>query len=155
MFKRRIAAFSAAIMLAICALVAEAVLNERNAAIDRAHTEAANLSAGFEEQVRGTLNAVSSATAALKRRIEADGAFSLGEWKNSIPGLTGPAIDILILNADGRVTDTTVKHDQTRFSSRTKITSLRCVTTPALASLSAARSSEKCPSGFSSPPRAG
>ena len=71
MLKRRIAAFSAAIVLAVCALVAEAVLDERNAAIDRARMEAANLSAGFEEQIEGTLNAVSNASAALKRRIEA------------------------------------------------------------------------------------
>ncbi len=98
-------------MLAVCALVADAVLNERNAAIDRARTEATNLSAGLEEQVEGTLNAVSNATAALKRRIEDGAAISLNEWKSSIPGLMTPAIDIVILNADGEVTDTTIKHD--------------------------------------------
>ena len=58
LFKRRIAAFSAAIMAAICALVMEAVLNQRNAALEQAWGEAANLSAGLEEQVRGTLNGV-------------------------------------------------------------------------------------------------
>ena len=110
MLKRRIAAFSAAIMLAVCALVAEAVLNERNAAIDRARAEAANLSAGLEEQIEGRLNAVSNATAALKRRIEAGPEFSLDQWKSSIPGLMTPAMDIAILNAGGTVTDTAIKH---------------------------------------------
>ena len=115
-------------MVAICALVAEAVLNERDAAIGRARTEAANLSAGFEEQVEGTLNAVSNATAALKRRIEADGAaFSLEQWKSSIPGLMTPAVDIVILDADGKVTDTTVKHDPNpvTYSERDYFTALR------------------------------
>ncbi len=111
MLKRRIAAFSAAIVLAVCALVAEAVLDERNAAIDRARMEAANLSAGFEEQIEGTLNAVSNASAALKRRIEAGTELNLDQWKSSIAGPMTPAMDIVILNADGEVTDTTIKHD--------------------------------------------
>ncbi len=111
MLKRRIVAFSAAIMLAICALVAEAVLNERNAALDRARIEAANLTAGFEEQIRGTLNAVSSATASLKRLIEAEGpAFNLKEWKNAAPELMSPAMHIAIMDAQGEVTATDIDH---------------------------------------------
>jgi hypothetical protein len=56
MLKRRIAAFSVATIVAIGAIVAEAVLNEREAAIDRASAEAANLAARFEEQIRSTLD---------------------------------------------------------------------------------------------------
>ena len=67
MLKRRIAAFSAATIVAIGAIVAEAVLNEREAAIDRAGTEAANLAARFEERIRSTLDAAPD----LKRRMEA------------------------------------------------------------------------------------
>lgn len=77
--KRRIAALSAATIFAIGALVAEAVLNERDAAIDRAGTEAANLAAGFEERIRSTLDAAPD----LKQRLEAgESTFSLDEWKS-------------------------------------------------------------------------
>jgi two-component system, cell cycle sensor histidine kinase PleC len=112
MFQRRIAAFSAAIMLAVCALVAEAVINERNAALDRARIEAANLSASFEEQISSTLDAVSNATNALKRRIEAEGAaFDLDAWMRSAPDLVSPAMHIAIVNGEGKVTATTIEND--------------------------------------------
>src|SRR3974390_1533932 len=102
LLKRRIAAFSAAIMAAICAFVAEAVLKERQVALEQARTEAANLSAGFEEQVRGTLNGVAGAMEFLKARIEGEGtAFDLEVWKAKVPELLSPAIQILIVNADG------------------------------------------------------
>lgn len=77
--RRRIAAFSAATIFAIGVLVAEAVLNERDAAIDRAGTEAANLAAGFEERIRSTLDAAPD----LKQRLEAGtSTFSLDGWKS-------------------------------------------------------------------------
>ena len=77
--KRRIAAFSMATIFAIGALVAEAVLTEREAAIDRAGIEAANLAAGFEERIRSALDAAPD----LKRRIEAEAStFGLEEWKS-------------------------------------------------------------------------
>src|SRR5215469_6551737 len=110
--KRRIAAFGAAIMAAICVLVAEAVLREREAALEQAHAEAANLSAGFEEQVRGTLNGVAGAMEFLKARIEAEGpAFDLHVWSEKVPELLSPAVHIMILDASGRVRASTLKHD--------------------------------------------
>src|ERR1700751_841335 len=74
MLKRRLMAFAAAIMAAISVLVAEAVFQERQVAYDRARTEGTNLSAGFEEEVRGTFNAVAGASALLKSQIEAEAA---------------------------------------------------------------------------------
>jgi len=104
LLKGRIAAFSAAIMAAICALVAEAVLEEREAALEQARGEAANLSASFEEQVRGTLNGLSSAMELLKERIETEGgAFDLYAWKAKVPELLSPAIRIFLLDAAGKV----------------------------------------------------
>src|SRR5215469_74350 len=112
--KRRIAAFGAAIMAAICVLVAEAVLKERDAALEQAHAEVANLSAGFEEQVRGTLNGVAGAMEFLKARIEAEGpAFDLDAWKKKVPELLSPVVQILIVDATGRVRASTLKHDST------------------------------------------
>ncbi len=110
--KRRIAAFSAAIMAAICALVTEAVLKERGAALEQARDEAANLSAGLEEQVRGTLNGVTGAMEIVKDRIETEGpAFDLNAWKARVPELVSPAIQILIIDADGKVRASTLKRD--------------------------------------------
>jgi signal transduction histidine kinase len=110
MLKRRIAAFSAAIMAAIAGLVMEAVLKEHDAALDQARGEAANLSAGFEEQVRGTLNGVAGAMEFLKNRIEAEGpaAFDLHAWKSRIPELVSPTIQIHTLDAAGKVTAATI-----------------------------------------------
>ncbi len=109
--KFRIAAFSAAIMLAICALVAEAVLREHDAALEEMRGQAANLSAAFEEQVRGTLNGVSGAMEFLKGRIEAEGpAFDLNAWKERVPELISPAIQILTVDINGKVRGTTLEH---------------------------------------------
>ena len=79
MLKRRIAAFSLATIFAIGALVAEAVLNEHQAAIDSAGTEAANLAVGFEEQIRSRIDSAPD----LKRRMEAGtSTFGLEDWKS-------------------------------------------------------------------------
>ena len=104
--KRRIAAFSAATIFAIGAIVAEAVLNEREAAIDRAGADAANLAAGFEERIRSTLDAAPD----LKQRIEAgESTFSLEEWKSLARDLLdkqqkvflGEAAAIDLIQSDG------------------------------------------------------
>ncbi|MGO9472487.1 MAG: ATP-binding protein [Rhodomicrobium sp.] len=112
LLKRRIAAFAAAIMAAICALVSEAVLNEREAALEQAQGEAANLSAGLAEQVHSTLNGVAGAMEFLKDRIETDGpAFDLSAWKTRVPELLSPAVHIVIIDAEGKVRASTLKHD--------------------------------------------
>ena len=86
LLKRRIAIFSAAIMAAICVLVGVAVLKEREAALEQARTEAASLSASFEQQISGTLDALTSAMELLKDRMEAEGeAFDLGALESKDP----------------------------------------------------------------------
>jgi two-component system cell cycle sensor histidine kinase PleC len=109
--KRRIAVFCVAIMAAICVLVTKGVVRDHNAALDRARIEAANLSAGFEEQVRGTLNSIAGAMEFLKRRIEARGtSFNLGDWKNQIPQLVSPTINIFMIDAQGKLLATSAEH---------------------------------------------
>jgi signal transduction histidine kinase len=104
-------------MAAICVLVAEAVIKERRAAFDRASNEAANLSAGFEEQIRGTLNGVAGAMEILKGRIEAEGpAFELAAWKSQIPELMSPVVHIMIADADGKVLATSADYHGPRVS---------------------------------------
>jgi two-component system, cell cycle sensor histidine kinase PleC len=110
--KRRIAAFCVAIMVAICVLVVQAVVKERKSAFDHMRIEAANLSAGFEEQVRGTLNGVAGLLKILKDRIEADGAaFDVAAWSGKVSELTSPAVEILITDSDGKVRTTTASYD--------------------------------------------
>jgi len=96
-------------------LVAQAVIKEREAAFDRARTEAANLSAGFEEGVRGILNGVTGASGFLKDHIEeqeAKGeAFNLAAWKSKVPELVSPTINITIIDAGGKLRATTLEHD--------------------------------------------
>src|SRR5258706_8938743 len=115
--KRKFAAVWPAIAAAIGMFVAKAVIKEREAAFDRARTEAANLSAGFEEGVRGILNGVTGASEFLKDQIEeqqAKGeAFNLAAWKSKIPELVSPTINITIIDAGGKLRATTIRHDPT------------------------------------------
>jgi two-component system, cell cycle sensor histidine kinase PleC len=115
--KRRIGVFCLAIIIATCALVAEATIRDRNAALDHARIEAANLSAGFEEQIRGTLNSIRGAMEFLKRRIEAEGAtFDLAGWKNQVPALVSPTINIVLMNAEGKPLATSVERTPSSVS---------------------------------------
>ncbi len=96
MLKRRIAAFSAATIFAIGAIVAEAVLNEREAAIDRAGADAANLAGGFEERIRSTLDAAPE----LKQSIEArEPAFGLEELKGAFRDLVDKQENVFLREA--------------------------------------------------------
>jgi len=97
-------------MAAIAGLVAEAVIKEQSVALEKGQEEAANLSAGFEEQVRGTLNGVAGAMELLKSRIELEGrsAFDLHEWKARVPELVSQAIQIKIVDKEGKVTASTM-----------------------------------------------
>jgi two-component system, cell cycle sensor histidine kinase PleC len=108
----RIAVFGIATMAAICVLVFEAVIEERRAAFDRASNEAANLSAGFEEQIRGTLNGVAGAMEILRGRIEKEGsAFELAAWRDQIPQLMSPVVHIMIADANGTILSTSAGHN--------------------------------------------
>ena len=116
LLKRWIAAFGAAIMAAICVLVTVAVLKEREAALEQARIEAATLSASFEQQISGTLNGLASAMELLKDRIETEGpAFDPGAWKTKVPELLSPAIQIVLVDAQGKVRAATPGQDPARI----------------------------------------
>jgi two-component system cell cycle sensor histidine kinase PleC len=107
LLKRRVAIFSAAIMAAICVLVAVAVLKER---------EAASLSASFEQQISSTLDALTSAMELLKDRMEAEGAaFDLGGWKAKIRSLRSPGVQIVLVDSQGRVRASAPEQDPHRL----------------------------------------
>src|SRR5258706_13990883 len=47
----------------------------------------------------------------LKHRIEAEGAtFDLADWKNQVPELVSPTINILMMDAEGKLLATSIEH---------------------------------------------
>ena len=91
-------------MAAICVLVIEAVLPEREAALEDAKGDAATLSAGLVEELRATLDGVTVAMEFLKSRIEAEGAdFDFSAWRGKLPGLLGPVRQILVVDTNGTI----------------------------------------------------
>ncbi len=116
LLKRQIAIFSAAIMAAICVLAGVAVFKERAAALEQARTEAASLSASFEQQISGTLDALTGAMELLKDRMEAEGAaFDLSAWKAKIPSLRSPGVQIVLVDSQGRVRASAPEQDPHRL----------------------------------------
>src|SRR5262249_18985291 len=113
--KRRIAAFCAAIIAASTIFLAWEVIKERNAALDRAGSETANLAAGFEEGIHGILNGVAEASQFLKDHVEQKDAkheaFDLAEWKNAVRKVITPTIDIFLVDAQGKLRAATIERD--------------------------------------------
>jgi signal transduction histidine kinase len=107
--KCRIVCFCALIIAAIAALVVVVVIEQREAALDRAQGDAANLSAAFEEQVRRVLDNVSGAMELLAQRIKAEGSgFDLADWTKQAPELAASTVQVAIIGADGRLLTTTL-----------------------------------------------
>ncbi len=100
--KRRIFLFSGFIILFICIVAACLIIEERRAALDRAATHAANLSAAFEEQVRRVMDNVKGTLEVIKHRIEKEGpAFDLYEWRALVPEVAASTVQVSIIGPDG------------------------------------------------------
>jgi two-component system, cell cycle sensor histidine kinase PleC len=100
--KRRIAFFCSAIMAAIGGLVTEDIISDYNDAIERTRIEAANLSAGAEEQVRGKLDSVKAAMKFIKHRIETEGApVGLEHWNSQVPEYADSIVKVKAVDAAG------------------------------------------------------
>ncbi len=110
-FKRRITLFCTAIVAAICVLAIEAVVHARKAAFEGARLNASNVSAAFEEQVRSTLAFVSGASDLIVNRIRTHEPVDLPRLRADVPKLLGPAINVTVVGADGRVVATTLSND--------------------------------------------
>jgi signal transduction histidine kinase len=109
LLKWRVAAFSGLIVFVIACLVVLVISEQRRSALDGARTNAANLSAAFEEQVRLTLDNVSVAMELLNRRIQQEGpSFRLSEWAREITHLTNPTLRVSILSAEGKLVASTI-----------------------------------------------
>jgi len=79
--KLRIVLFSIAIALVTAFLVGELLIAQRDSALERARFEAANLSAGFEDEVHQVIANVSAVMERIKSDIEArDAASALEGW---------------------------------------------------------------------------
>ncbi|MGO9485866.1 MAG: ATP-binding protein [Rhodomicrobium sp.] len=99
----------------MCVLVTVAVLKEREAALEQARIEAATLSASFEQQISGTLNGLTGAMELLKDRIEKEGPdFDIDAWKAKVPELLSPAIQIVLVEPQGKVRASAPEQDPNR-----------------------------------------
>lgn len=115
LLKSRIAIFSAAIMMAMCGLVAEAVLKEREAAMEEARAKASTIATSLEDEVSFTLNVLAGSMHLLRARIETEGpAFDLNTWMGRIPELLRPAIQIVLVDAAGKVKASAPQQDPNR-----------------------------------------
>ncbi len=107
--KCRMAVLCALIVAVIASLIALVIVEQRQATLTRAQDDAANLSAAFEEQVHRVMDNVSAAMDVLKQDIENEGAaFQLASWTSQIPKLAASTAQVSIIDADGRLTATTL-----------------------------------------------
>src|SRR5580698_419270 len=82
----------------------------REAALGRATSSAANLSAAFCEQVYHTLSTISAAMDLTAREIRADPTgFRLDRWAEELPALAHPTVFVSLVDAGGKVISTTAK----------------------------------------------
>ncbi len=108
-FRRRLFGFSVLIIAAIAGLVGIVIFQQREAALARAQSDAANLSAAFEEQVHRVMDNISGAMDLLARRIEADGPdFDFSAWTKQIPELAASTVQVAFIDAEGRLIATTL-----------------------------------------------
>jgi two-component system, cell cycle sensor histidine kinase PleC len=99
---RRIVFYSAMAIIAIAAIVGLVALQLRQNALNTAWSNAANLSAAFEEQVHRVLDSVSGAMERIKQSAEAQGShFDIAEWTKLAPELASEPIGAAIVGPDG------------------------------------------------------
>jgi two-component system cell cycle sensor histidine kinase PleC len=100
----RLACFCGMLLFAIATLVIAVVLEQHGAARERAESDAANLSAAFEEQVHHMMDHISGAMELLKHHLESAGAaFDLVEWARRVPEFASSTAQIAIISPDGKL----------------------------------------------------
>jgi signal transduction histidine kinase len=84
----------------------------REAALGRATSSAANLSAAFCEQVYHTLATISAAMDLTAREIRADPTgFRLDRWSEELPALAYPTMSVSLVDANGKLISSTIRPD--------------------------------------------
>jgi signal transduction histidine kinase len=82
----------------------------REAALGRASSSAANLSAAFCEQVYHTLSTISAAMDLTAREVRNDpSGFRLDRWSEELPALAHPTMFVSLIDATGKLISTTIK----------------------------------------------
>jgi signal transduction histidine kinase len=108
--KCRLLCFCVLILCTIVVLVAVVITEQRHAVLARARSDAANLSAAFEEQIGRTLDNVGGIMNALGERIETQGYdFDLSFWARQMPELAASTVQIALIGADGRLAGTSLE----------------------------------------------
>ncbi len=106
--KRGVAACGLLLGAVIVFLAATVITEQRDTALDKARSDAANLSAAFEEQVRLVMNNVAGAMDVMSHHYAAEREkFDLMEWTRQIPYLAASTIQASLIGPDGRLISTT------------------------------------------------
>ncbi len=106
--RRGVAACSLLLGAVIALLAAMVIVEQRDTALEKARSDAANLSAAFEEQVRLVLNNVAGAMDVMAHHYVSErDQFDLPEWTRQIPLLAASAIQASLIGPDGRLISTT------------------------------------------------
>jgi signal transduction histidine kinase len=107
---KRLITASALILTAVAAALLVTLIHRvQSDAMERAQLEVSNLSAGFEEQLHRTLDALVNIMRLVKRRTEDEGvAQDLVDWKSELPEIAEPAFHFLITAADGQLRATSL-----------------------------------------------
>jgi hypothetical protein len=104
-----VAASGLVLIFVLWTVVAISVLFARQAALQRARSDAANLSAAFTDEVSHILDSVSAAMELIAIKMRVDGSsFDIQAWARSIPLMAAPTIQGSIIGPDGKLVSTTL-----------------------------------------------
>jgi PAS domain S-box-containing protein len=98
-----------AVILVLWAVVAISTIFDRQAAFDRARSNAANLSAAFSEELTHSFDSVNATMDILAARIKAEGfAFDIRGWATQIPLMASGTVQAAIIGSDGKLVSSTI-----------------------------------------------
>jgi signal transduction histidine kinase len=99
-----IAASGVVLMLVLWTVVATSVLFARQAALQRAQSDGANLTAAFANEARHLLDSVSAAMEFITTKMHVEGeTLDLQAWVKMIPLMTTPGIKSVFIGPDGKL----------------------------------------------------
>ena len=99
-----IAASGVVLILVLWTVVATSVLFARQAALHRAQSDGANLTAAFANEVRHLLDSVSAAMEIITTKMHVEGeTLDLQAWVKMIPLMTTPGTQSVFIGPDGKL----------------------------------------------------
>ncbi|MGO9173076.1 MAG: ATP-binding protein [Rhodomicrobium sp.] len=108
--KQAIVVFCSIIALGTVLLLTSVVIEQRQAALERARNDTFNLSAAFEEQVRRAIDSIRGSMSLLKTRLAAEGStFDLVDWIAHAPEFAATTVQVAFVGPDGKLVSTSLE----------------------------------------------